>query len=78
MTENATSAFLGNPYTWSNIKIELNDVQPLHGGVRVLLPGYTVGQAFVTQFSSETTVRRGQVQAPIGQLCVSGIEPASP
>lgn len=47
MTENQTSAFLGSPYSWSKTKIELDDVQPLHGGIRVYLPNWTTGQAFV-------------------------------
>lgn len=46
---NQTASFLGPEYSWSRTGIELNDVQPLHGGVRVALPSYTTSQAFITQ-----------------------------
>jgi hypothetical protein len=47
MTENTTSRFLGNSFSWSKTKIELNDSHPLHGGINVYLPGWTMSQAFV-------------------------------
>ena len=49
MTENKTTAFLGNPYSWSKTQIKLDDVQPLHGGIIVRLPGWTMSQAFVSR-----------------------------
>ena len=49
--DNQTSAFLGLAYNWSKASITLEDVQSLHGGVRVYLPSWTMSQMFVTQVS---------------------------
>ncbi len=76
MVENQTSAFLGNRFSWSKIKIELDDVQPLHGGIKVHLPGWTMGQAFVTRVApggKETKYKIllwQQEKEQICQLCV--------
>lgn len=47
--KNKTAEFLGADYNWSKAQIELRDVQPFMGGVRVLLPYYTISHMFVTQ-----------------------------
>ena len=49
--DNHTRDFLGLEYSWSKASIKLEDIQPLHGGVRVYLPGWTMSQMFVTQVS---------------------------
>lgn len=49
LMENKTAEFLGADYNWSRAQIELRDVQPFMGGVRVLLPHYTISHMFVTQ-----------------------------
>jgi hypothetical protein len=50
--ENQTQRFLGQPYNWSKASIRLEDVQPLFGGVRVYLPGWTMSQMFVTRVNA--------------------------
>jgi hypothetical protein len=47
LPDNETRAFLGIEYAWSNVSWRLEDVQALHGGVRVWVPHW--GAAFVTQ-----------------------------
>lgn len=49
--DNKTTEFLHHPYTWKSASLELVDVQPLHGGVRVFVPGWSVGEAFVSQIA---------------------------
>jgi hypothetical protein len=49
MTDNKTRAFLGPEYSWSRASIQLEDIQSLHGGIRVYLPRWTVGQVYVTR-----------------------------
>ena len=51
MTENQTSAFLGRPYSWSKVKFELDDVQPLHGGIRIYLHSWASGPAYITSIA---------------------------
>lgn len=46
---NQTEEFLGHWASWNRIGIELDDVQPLHGGVRVALPTYSGSTAIVTR-----------------------------
>ena len=76
MKANKTASFLGHEYSWSKAGIELQDAQPLLGGVTVRLPGYTMSQVFVTHVApggEETKYR-----LPLGwdekeklcQLCV--------
>lgn len=50
-SENATAAFLGPEYSWSKVALELRDVQPLSGGVRIYLPAWTISQFFVTKIA---------------------------
>jgi hypothetical protein len=47
--DNQTRQFLGPEYGWSKASIELEDVQALHGGVKVYVPRWTAHQMFVTQ-----------------------------
>lgn len=42
-----TAAFLGNPEQWTGAEAFYDDVQPLHGGVRILVRGN--GDGFVTE-----------------------------
>ncbi|MEZ4591984.1 MAG: hypothetical protein R3D55_12710 [Chloroflexota bacterium] len=49
--KNETAVFLHPTYTWNRASLELVDVQPLHGGVRVLLPSFTSAEAYVSQFA---------------------------
>jgi hypothetical protein len=60
MSKNETAVFLSNEYSWRNASLELVDVQPLHGGVRVFLPGWTSAELIVNRFArdgSETKFR---------------------
>jgi len=50
--DNQTRAFLGETYDWLKASIQLEDVQPLYGGVRVYLPRWTASQMFITQLRS--------------------------
>jgi hypothetical protein len=45
---NETARFLGQTYDWGRAALRLHDVQPLHGGVVVELPGFGMGTAYVT------------------------------
>lgn len=49
--QNETAVFLHPTYSWKRASLELVDVQPLHGGVRVLLPSWTAAEAYVSQFA---------------------------
>jgi hypothetical protein len=55
MTQNKTAAFLIHEYSWNKASLELNDVQPLFGGVVVLLPGWTHSQALVSRIAPDGT-----------------------
>lgn len=76
MTKNKTATFLGHEYSWSKASLELQDVQPLFGGVVVRLPGWTISQVFVTRVAPGG--QQTKYQLPLGwdekdklcQLCV--------
>ena len=74
--ENETARFLGADYHWSRAQIELRDAQPLMGGIRVLLPSYTISHMFVTRVApggGETKVRlplRWDEKKDLCALCV--------
>ena len=55
MTQNKTAAFLIHEYSWNKASLELHDVQPLFGGVNVLLPGWTHSQALVSRIAPDGT-----------------------
>lgn len=54
-THNKTAEFLIHEYSWNKASLELHDVQPLLGGVKVLLTGWTGSQAFVSRIAPDGT-----------------------
>ncbi|MCA9919336.1 MAG: hypothetical protein KC445_15360 [Anaerolineales bacterium] len=78
VAENKTAVFLHPAHTWNRASLELVDVQPLHGGVRVLLPSWTVAEATVSQFAPGGTETKYRIplkwteneKAQLIQLCV--------
>ncbi|MCP4427861.1 MAG: hypothetical protein GY803_25540, partial [Chloroflexi bacterium] len=76
-TMTKTASFLGYEFNWSKAGIELDDVQPLHGGVRVKLPAYTMSQALITQVApggKETKYRLSLGLKEKDELCRLFIE----
>lgn len=63
-SENATIAFLGPEYSWSQVAFELRDVQPLSGGIRIYLPAWTISQFFVTKVSPGGEESKYKLQTP--------------
>ena len=60
MDQNKTAEFLIHEALWNKASLELHDVQPLFGGVIVLLPGWTSSEARVGRVApggSETKYR---------------------
>ena len=60
MDQNKTAEFLIHEALWNKASLELHDVQPLFGGVIVLLPGWTSSEARVRRVApggSETKYR---------------------
>lgn len=55
MPQNKTAEFLIHKYSWNKASLELHDVQPLFGGVNVLIPGWTSGEAYVSQYAPDGT-----------------------
>lgn len=55
MTQNKTAEFLNHEYSWNKASLELHDVQPLFGGVKVQLPGWTHSQALVSRITPDGT-----------------------
>lgn len=51
MSDNQTKVFLGQSYHWSKASLELHDRQPLHSGVYVYLPGWSISMAYVTHIA---------------------------
>jgi hypothetical protein len=54
-SKNKTAAFLIHEYSWNQSSLELHDVQPLFGGVKVLLPGWTHSQVLVSRIGPDGT-----------------------
>lgn len=78
MTQNKTAEFLGHTYRWNKASLELHDVQPLFGGISVLVPGWTSGVVYVSRFALDGTEIKYRVplnwvageKAQIIRLCV--------
>ena len=72
MKTNKTAEFLRQEYSWSKVQFDLDDVQPLSGGVRVRLPHWTMSQMFIRRVTAGG--RETKYKLPLGwdekkQLC---------
>jgi hypothetical protein len=77
MAQNKTAVFLGPTYSWTKSTLELRDVQPLFGGVIVKLPGWTMGEAYITRVAPDGTESKYRLRLKIKEkqelidLCVA-------
>lgn len=77
MKENKTAVFLGPNYNWTKSTLELRDVQPLFGGVIVKLPGWTMGEAYITRIAPDGSESKYRLRLKIKEkqelidLCVA-------
>lgn len=67
MSQNKTAEFLSHEYSWNKASLALDDVQPLFGGVKVQLPGWTSSQALVSHIAPGGTETKYKLSLKWGE-----------